>query len=119
MKKSIALSLILLSFALGFVFSNAMTTLPKDISTASELCRLEFAIREFVKGKKQLPDSLDSLVHDGYLKQRQILDRWGNRIEYQRTEKGRVLLISRGDANVRNSMGCDYVISKVFEIKVE
>lgn len=116
MNKFIVVGLVVLAFCIGFVFSNAMTTIPKDVSTANTLMVLEREIRHSFERNKRLPVGLHELVEQGRVDEKMCYDRWGGKIEYSIVASNTVLLVSQGNPSIRRKKGYVCTISNTFPI---
>lgn len=117
MRKVLIIVAIAISFCLGFIYSNAMTILPKDVSTANRLKILERAVKRYYDERHKLPSGLMELVGDGYTERDICKDRWGNEIEYSIVDSNMVRLVSIGDPSLRRSLGLEYRISNTFQVR--
>ena len=116
MKNILILVAVVAAFCLGFVYSNAMTVLPKDIATANTLMVLEREIRTFAESNGRLPNCLKELVDIGSTDKNLCKDRWGEEIEYVVADTNVVSLISKGNPSIRHAHGFNCAISNTFSV---
>ena len=117
MKNILIIVAVVVAFCLGFAYSNAMTVLPKDISTANRLKVLERTIKKYVTERHKLPLGLSELIDVGYADKDMCIDRWGNEIEYSVLNDNMICLVSNGDPSIRRTFGLEYRISNTFSIQ--
>lgn len=119
MKNILIFVVITLAFGIGFVYSNSMTVIAKDIATANTLMVLEREIRNFANDKKRIPDSLQELVAVRKIDSETCNDRWNEKIEYVIINSNTVSLISMGNPSIRHNDGFKCAISNTFSINFD
>ena len=118
MKNILILIAVVSAFCIGFIYSNAMTVLPKDVSTANSLVVLEREIRIFAESNGRLPNCLQELIDTGYSDQNLLKDRWGEEIEYVVVDTNIVSLITKGNPSIRHKHGFNCAISNTFSVRL-
>lgn len=116
MKNILILVAVVSAFCIGFIYSNAMTVLPKDVSTANTLMVLEREIRVFAENNGRLPNCLKELVDVGCVDKNLCKDRWGEDIEYIIVTNNVASLISKGNPSIRHKHGFNCAISNTFPV---
>lgn len=116
MKNILILVAVISAFCIGFICSNAMTVLPKDVSTANVLMVLEREIRIFADSNGRLPNCLQELINVGSIDKNMFKDRWGEEIEYVVVSNNVASLISKGNPSIRHKHGFNCAISNTFSV---
>ena len=119
MKNVLFAIVVMASFCIGFVYSNAITYSPKDLGTVNDMSIVESGIRRYFKSASRLPESLSELVALNYVEQCRCKDRWGGEIEYLKLSDTTIRLFSKGNPSLMSWRGVQSGISYVFSVDSE